>query len=92
MNHKAHVIPHRHIGMFVFRPHSGTFCTEGNLTARVTIRRMGLGVQGVRRQRGAKEEAPILPRKKKQGVSYLEPPFQDSASSCHKNRNLFIAL
>lgn len=72
-------------------PTNGSFCTGGNLTARVTVRRMGLGVQRVQHQRESEGRSPNSPQKE-ETRRYLEPPFQDPASSCHKNRNLFIAL
>lgn len=88
-NHKTPSSPqaHRHVEP---GPTNGAACTGGNLTARVTVRRMGLGSRGCN-TKGSEGRSPNSPQKE-ETRRYLEPPFQDPASSCHKNRNLFIAL
>ena len=90
VNHKAHIVPHRHTGTFVFQPHSGTFCTEGNLSTCYSQKDGFGGPAGAtpKRSEGRSPDSPQKEEKRR----YLEPPLQDSASSCHKNRNLFIAL
>ena len=82
--------PPRHRCTFCVLPHSGSFCTEGSLTASAAVRGMGLG--GGARGRDAKGGSPNSPQKEEKKKLLEVSRFKTRPVLSHEQKLIYSNL